>query len=227
MKKIKELTRLICTGLSQLDIDERIAQINNIKQAIHKISPFNNEPVDCVIWVKNNQVQANDYNPNSVAPPEMDLLRLSIENDGYTQPIVSMESGDEVEVVDGFHRNRIGKECEDIENRIYGYLPIVKIRKSREGINDRVAATIRHNRARGKHKVGAMSDLVADLKKRNWSNKKIAKELGMDRDEVLRLSQITGLTKLFSNQEFSLAWEAEEILNPDGEDIPEKIDTNA
>jgi len=131
MKKIKELTRLICTGLSQLDIDERIAQINNIKQAIHKISPFNNEPVDCVIWVKNNQVQANDYNPNSVAPPEMDLLRLSIENDGYTQPIVSMESGDEVEVVDGFHRNRIGKECEDIENRIYGYLPIVKIRKSR------------------------------------------------------------------------------------------------
>ena len=227
MKKIKELTRLICTGLSQLDIDERIAQINNIKQAIHKISPFNNEPVDCVIWVKNNQVQANDYNPNSVAPPERDLLRLSIENDGYTQPIVSMESGDEVEVVDGFHRNRIGKECEDIENRIYGYLPIVKIRKSREGIYDRVAATIRHNRARGKHKVGAMSDLVADLKKRNWSNKKIAKELGMDRDEVLRLSQITGLTELFSNQEFSLAWEAEEILNPDGEDIPEKIDTNA
>jgi len=72
-----------------------------------------------------------------------------------------------------------------------------------------------------------MSDLVADLKKRNWSNKKIAKELGMDRDEVLRLSQITGLTELFSNQEFSLAWEAEEILNPDGEDIPEKIDTNA
>ncbi len=227
MNKIKELTKLICAGLSQLDIDERIAQINNIKQAIHKISPFNNEPVDCVIWVKNNQVQANDYNPNSVAPPEMDLLRLSIENDGYTQPIVSMESGDEVEVVDGFHRNRIGKECEDIKNRIYGYLPIVKIRKSQEGINDRVAATIRHNRARGKHKVGAMSDLVADLKKRNWSNKKIAKELGMDRDEVLRLSQITGLTELFSNKEFSLAWEAEEILNPDGEDIPEKIETNA
>lgn len=210
--KISELIKQICEEISSFDLDQKINEINKIKEEIHKVSPFIDEPVDCVIWVKGDYVQANDYNPNSVAPPEMELLRLSIENDGYTQPIVSMENGIGVEVIDGFHRNRVGKECEAIQKRIYGYLPIVKIRKSQEGLNDRVAATIRHNRARGKHNVSGMSDIVADLKKRNWSNKKIGKELGMDQDEVLRLSQITGLTELFSDKEFSMAWEAEEVL---------------
>jgi ParB-like chromosome segregation protein Spo0J len=164
--------------------------INKVKMALHEISPFNSEPVDCVLWVKNNTVKANDYNPNSVAPPEMELLRLSIANDGYTQPIVSMDNHDGTrEVIDGFHRNRVGKECEDIQKRVNGYLPVVTIRESQSGHNDRVASTIRHNRARGKHKVDSMSEIVVDLKRRNWSPEKIAKELGMDSDEVLRLSQ--------------------------------------
>ena len=118
-----------------------------------------------------------------------------------------------------FHRNRVGKECKDIQKRVYGYLPVVTIRETQENKGDRIASTIRHNRARGKHRIDAMSEIVLDLKKRNWSDKKIAKELGMDQDEVLRLKQLTGLAELFKNQDFSEAWEAEiqeiekEIIN--------------
>lgn len=190
---------------------EIIETWNEVKLLMHENSPLSTEPVDCVIWVKNETVYANDYNPNSVAPPEMELLRLSISNDGYTQPIVSMldETGESREVIDGFHRNRVGKECEEIQSRVHGYLPVVTIRESQEGKCDRIASTIRHNRARGKHQVESMSDIVVDLKKRNWSPKKISKELGMDPDEVLRLTQISGLTELFKNQDFSNAWEAQ------------------
>lgn len=203
---ITKLNQLV-EEISNMNLDEKVSAINRIKLALHEISPFNSEPVDCVLWVKNSTVHANDYNPNSVAPPEMELLRLSIANDGYTQPIVSMKNEDDTrEVIDGFHRNRVGKECEDIQRRVYGYLPVVTIRESQKGQNDRVASTIRHNRARGKHKVESMSDIVVDLKRRNWSDEKISKELGMDRDEVLRLSQISGLMDLFKDAEFSQAW---------------------
>jgi ParB-like chromosome segregation protein Spo0J len=205
--KIKE----IFTGFESLSIDEKVNTLNSVKLFLHELSPMKTEPVDCVLWVKNNTVIANNYNPNSVAPPEMELLRLSISADGYTQPIVSMLNEDLVnrEVIDGFHRNRVGKECEEIQKRVHGYLPVVTINEDRTQINDRVASTIRHNRARGKHKVSAMSDIVIDLKKRNWSDEKIAKNLGMDSDEVLRLCQIGGLSELFSDKEFSQAWEAE------------------
>lgn len=207
---MENLIKQLIENLSNLELDEKIEMINKIKMSLHEISPFNSEPVDCVLWVKNNTVKANDYNPNSVAPPEMELLRLSIANDGYTQPIVSMDNNDGTrEVIDGFHRNRVGKECEDIQKRVNGYLPVVTIRESQSGHNDRVASTIRHNRARGKHKVDSMSEIVVDLKRRNWSPEKIAKELGMDSDEVLRLSQISGLIEMFSNKDFSIAWEAE------------------
>ena len=162
-------------------------------------------PVSNVKWVPANQVSANDYNPNNVAPPEMDLLQHSIETDGYTQPIVTWQTGEnEYEVIDGFHRYRVG-----VERLNLTHLPIVVVNEERIGRNDRIASTIRHNRARGKHQVGAMSDIVRELAKRNWSNKKIGKELGMEPDEVLRLKQISGLAEIFSNKEFSEAWEAE------------------
>lgn len=207
---MENLINQLLSELQVLSIEEKVEAINKVKLAIHEISPFNTEPVDCVLWVKNDTVKANDYNPNSVAPPEMELLRLSISNDGYTQPIVSMDNNDGTrEVIDGFHRNRVGKECEDIQKRVHGYLPVVTIRESQSDINNRVASTIRHNRARGKHKVDSMSEIVVDLKRRNWSPEKIAKELGMDSDEVLRLSQISGLVEMFNNKEFSLAWESE------------------
>jgi len=153
----------------------------------------------------------------------MALLRHSIESDGYTQPIVAMrDSGAEInEVIDGFHRHRVGKECKEIQARIHGYLPIVNINAGRADKSDRMASTIRHNRARGEHRVESMADIVVELKRRFWSDEKIAVELGMDRDEVLRLTQVTGLAGLFADRSFSEAWQAtsfEEVAGEDAED---------
>lgn len=192
--------------LGALPEPERIETINAIRQALHQHSPMRDEPVDCVLWVAADQVGANDYNPNSVAPPEMKLLERSIAADGYTQPIVAWQTEGGFEVVDGFHRNRIGKESKEVKLRTHGYLPVTLINQDRQERGDRVAATIRHNRARGKHQVAAMSEIVQDLAKRNWSDAKIGRELGMDPDEVLRLKQIGGLAELFADQEFSEAW---------------------
>lgn len=205
--------------IGQLPLDEKVDAINQLRELLHAISPFKSEPVDFVKWVKNPFVHANDYNPNSVAPPEMELLRLSISADGYTQPIVSMPVGDAYEVIDGFHRHRVGKDCADIQGRVHGYLPLVQIRASQADKNDRMAATIRHNRARGKHKVEAMSDIVVELKRRFWSDQKIATELGMEADEVLRLQQVTGLAGLFSDREFSEAWEAESFTGDEEQEL--------
>ncbi len=191
------------------NIDERMDAINEIRKELHKHSPMRHEPVDCVLWVQSDDVCANDYNPNVVAPPEMELLQHSIRSDGYTMPIVAHHLSDRYEVVDGFHRQRVGKECEDIRDRIHGRLPVSVIKTERADRNDRIAATIRHNRARGKHLVDAMGEIVRDLARRNWSDNRIAKELGMEADEVLRLKQITGLADLFADQDFSEAWEVE------------------
>lgn len=208
---IKELTAEIVLHLEQMDLQEKVEALNFVRQQLHFASPFKSEPVDLVQWVKNDTVKANAYNPNSVAPVEMDLLKTSISADGYTQPIVSMvDSSDEMrEVIDGFHRHKVGKFDPEIQARIHGYLPVVTINDSRTDITDRMAATVRHNRARGTHAVDKMSDIVLDLKKRNWSDEKIAMNLGMDADEVLRLGQISGLAEMFANREFSEAWESE------------------
>lgn len=194
--------------LDSLEEQERIDCINEIRKLLYARSPMRDEPVDCVLWMSAESVHANDYNPNTVAAPEMKLLERSIEADGYTQPIVAFPEGGKYEVVDGFHRNRVGKESKTVKPRLKGRLPVVLINQDRQGKADRIAATIRHNRARGKHGVEAMSQIVIDLHRRNWSDSKIAKELGMDADEVLRLKQITGLAEMFANTEFSEAWEA-------------------
>lgn len=194
--------------LEKLDEQDRIDAINQIRLALHALSPLRDEPVDCVVWVRAEQVVANDYNPNTVPPPEMELLRLSIEADGYTQPIVTFPEGASHEVVDGFHRSRVGKDVDAISSRCKGRLPVTTIRPDRSERNNRIAATIRHNRARGKHGVEEMSRIVVELTRRNWSPDKIAKELGMDADEVLRLRQISGLAEMFADRDFSEAWEA-------------------
>jgi|TARA_Y100000034_G_scaffold133644_1_gene199710 ParB-like chromosome segregation protein Spo0J len=206
---MKEIKKLIKKELKGLNIEDTIKKINEIKLFLHSISPFKNEPTDCVIWIKNNKVFANDYNPNVVAPPEMELLNTSIKADGFTQPIVTYVENNKYVVVDGFHRNRVGREIEDIKKRLNGYLPLTVIRDSQFDRGDRISSTIRHNRARGKHKVEGMSEIVLELKRRNWSDKKIAKNLGMDSDEILRLCQITGLREMFNNESFSLAWEVD------------------
>lgn len=216
---VNHLTEKQEEGLSSL-----VDTINDIRELVHEYSPFKSEPVDFVRWVENTEVSANDYNPNSVAPPEMELLRHSIQSDGYTQPIVSWANKEVFEVIDGFHRHRVGKECEGVQERVKGYLPLVVVQEDREGRNDRIASTIRHNRARGKHKVDSMADIVVELKKRNWSNKKIGKELGMDADEVLRLCQVTGLAEMFADKEFSEAWEAEILEDEDYEGDHESLD---
>lgn len=204
--------------LQSLPLPELVDAINALRVALHDVSPFKSEPVDLVEWVPADVVHANDYNPNSVAPPEMELLRLSITADGYTQPIVTMPEGDGRVVIDGFHRHRVGKECADVRTRVHGYLPVVRIKQSQEDKADRMAATIRHNRARGEHRVDSMAEIVVELKRRFWSDEKIAKELGMEPDEVLRLTQVTGLAGLFADREFSEAWEAESFDEVGGED---------
>lgn len=160
-------------------------------------------PVSNVQWVECGLVKANDYNPNSVAKPEMALLERSIEADGFTQPIVVWEVDGGYEVIDGFHRHIVGKKMG------MTHLPIVVVNNSSTERGDRIASTIRHNRARGKHRIDSMSEIVVELSKRNWNDEKIAKELGMEPDEVLRLKQVSGLAELFQDEEFSEAWVAE------------------
>lgn len=202
-KRLREL-------LEEVPVEERLGVLNEIREILHEASPLRNEPVDCVRWVPLDEVVANDYNPNKVAPPEMRLLEHSIAEDGYTQPIVVWRRKDgRLEVIDGFHRNRVGRETEAVRERLGGYLPVTIANEWRHDRGDRMAATIRHNRARGKHQIDAMAEVVLELKRRNWSDKKIGKQLGMEPDEVLRLAQITGLAEMFADREFSEAWEAE------------------
>ena len=196
-------------SLADLPEPERIEAINEIRIAIHRVSPLKNEPVDCVLWVPGDDVQANDYNPNVVAPPEMKLLEHSITEDGFTQPIVTFPVNGHREVVDGFRRNLVGKKSKTVQTRTGGYLPVTTIRSDRQDRNDRIASTIRHNRARGRHQVDDMSEIVVELSRRNWSDAKIGRELGMEPDEVLRLKQISGLAEIFADEEFSEAWEVD------------------
>ena len=163
-------------------------------------------PVYGVRRVPIDKVRANEYNPNRVAPPEMRLLYDSIKQDGYTMPIVCYynERDDMYEIVDGFHRYTVMLQHQDIYDREHGMLPVSVIDKP---IDERMASTIRHNRARGTHDVDLMSNIVAELHKIGRSDAWLAKHLGMDQDEILRLKQITGLAEAFKDHEFSRSWE--------------------
>ena len=202
--KIEDMVGKLLAEIRKLDTEDKIDAINRIKEQLHEESPFKNEPCDCVLWIKQDNIQANEYNPNYVAAPEMKLLYQSIKSDGYTMPIVTydLEDGSR-EIVDGFHRNRIGREHADIKRRVHGYLPVSTIDKPTD---ERMASTIRHNRARGTHGIRPMSDIVLDLSKQGWDDAKICEKLGMELDEVIRLKQITGLKEAFSNHEFSKSW---------------------
>lgn len=198
----------LISHISVLPLEDKVRALNEVRSALHTVSPFSREPVDNVQWVPVDSVQANDYNPNTVAPAEMELLCHSIRADGYTQPIVTYqeENNPHYEVVDGFHRKRVGSEQEDIKARCHNYIPIVQVDKDRGQRRDRIAATVRHNRARGRHGITAMSDIVVELVRLGWTNEEIGTELGMELDEVLRLKQVTGLAILFADREFSEAW---------------------
>lgn len=185
---------------------DRKTFVYRLREWVHKeLSPLKGQPIDNVKWVPIEKVQANDYNPNKVASKEMDLLYISIKHDGYTQPIVTIyhEGIDKYIIVDGFHRYYTAKSHKDILERNEGMLPIVVINKD---INDRMASTVRHNRARGAHSVQGMSDMVYKMLKNGWSDTDICNELGMEAEELLRLKHITGFSKLYEKAEFRKAW---------------------
>jgi len=168
-------------------------------------SPVASQPIDHVQWVPIEMVQSNDYNPNSVAGKEMKLLYTSIKQDGYTQPIVTIwdEAIQKFVIVDGFHRYFTCKNSPDIQAATKGMLPVVVLKKD---INDRMASTVRHNRARGSHSIAGMSSMVFSMLNNGWADAEICNELGMDAEELLRLKHITGFSKLFADTEYKKAW---------------------
>lgn len=191
--------------IMSLDIDEQ-EKIEKIRAVLHQHSNTKEQPIDHVRWVPLEQVQANNYNPNSVAMKEMELLYISILKDGYTQPVVTIYDPKikKYVIIDGFHRYFVCKTHKDIYDRNHGRLPIVVLDKD---INDRMASTVRHNRARGKHSMDGMSNLVFRMLDNGWSDAEICNELGMEGEEVLRLKHITGFSKLFEDIEYKKAWE--------------------
>lgn len=195
------------------DVDEQVSALNALREKLHDVSPFN-EPVEHIKWVPQEDVEGNDYNPNEVATPEMELLHKSIKEDGYTQPIVTYETDPgHFEIVDGEHRSIVGKEYDDIRDRLHDHVPVTVIDKPEE---ERMGSTIRHNRARGTHQIRDMSDIVVELFDRGWDDERIMEELGMERDEVLRLKQVSGLKKAFSDHEFSQSWTEYEERKKEG-----------
>lgn len=187
---------------------DKVAFLNELQTFIYdKINPAK-QPVGKVLWVPIDMVEPNDYNPNSVAKKEMSLLYTSISHDGYTQPVVTIfdpQRGKYI-IVDGFHRYFTAKNHTDILERNKGLLPIVVIEKD---INERMAATVRHNRARGKHSIDGMSSMVFSMLKNGMTDAEICNELGMEAEELLKLKYITGFAKLFENHQYSSAWESE------------------
>jgi len=190
---------------------DKIKYVEELRDFLYGLSEMQSQPVDRIRWVNVDEVEPNDYNPNKVAEREMGLLYTSILHDGYTQPIVTIydEKKKKYIIVDGFHRYYICKLKKDIRERNKGLLPIVVINKD---INDRMASTIRHNRARGEHNIGGMSNMVFNMLDNGWTDQEICKELGMEIDELIRLKHITGFSKLFENTEYRKAWETNKMI---------------
>jgi hypothetical protein len=199
-----EVTELIKKKFDESQDKDKF--IEDLRTFIYDLADHK-QPIDLVKWVPLDKVEANDYNPNTVATNEMNLLHLSIANDGYTQPVVTIydKSKDKYVIVDGFHRYTIMRFKDDIRELNRGLLPIVVIQKD---INDRMASTVRHNRARGKHSIDGMANMVFCMLEEGWSDERICKELGMESEELIRMKYITGFAKLFENVEYQRAWES-------------------
>jgi len=205
----EKLKQLILEELEK--VNNKVEFINELRSFISEHSPCNIHPVDLVRWVDIDKVQANDYNPNRVAKNEMRLLHTSIKEDGYTQPIVTYEdkeTGNYI-IVDGFHRYFVFKAYEDIRQTTGRYIPITVINKD---ITDRMASTVRHNRARGKHSITGMSNLVFRLLDEGATDKEIMDKVGLSIDELVRLKHLTGFSKLFENEEYKRAWETKQMI---------------
>jgi len=204
-----ELVKMLREEL--LGSTNKLELIEEVREVLHEICPLNAQPIDNVRWVPKEKVEPNDYNPNSVAQKEMGLLYHSIKQDGYTQPIVTIydEARDKYVIVDGFHRYYVGTTCEDITQDNKGMLPVVVIKKD---INERMAATVRHNRARGEHSIAGMSNLIFNMLENGWSDAEICNHIGLEPEELLKLKHITGFSKLFENVEYQKAWETKRMI---------------
>lgn len=187
--------------------DDKDAFLSEVRKVLHELSPYKAQPIDNVKWVPLERVHANDYNPNSVAKNEMKLLHTSISHDKYTQPVVTVydKENDRYVIVDGFHRYSTMRLNEDIREMTGGMLPIVVLDKD---INERMAATVRHNRARGKHSITGMASMVFSMLENGMTDEAICAELGLEVDEIIRLKHVTGFSKLFENTEYRKAWES-------------------
>jgi ParB-like chromosome segregation protein Spo0J len=211
--QFKELVSLLQDKiLAAKNNDEKIEMLNYARAELHEVSPLKHHPVDFVRWEKSDNVEVNEYNPNAVAPPEMQLLYESILNDGYTMPIVSFKEEQHFKIVDGFHRRETERRNNDISESTLGYIPLSTIRNTQADTSNRMASTIRHNRARGSHNIELMSQIVSELVEMGKGDAWICKHVGMSVDELLRLKQITGLASLFQNKSFSDSWDAKEVL---------------
>lgn len=202
--ELDHISSILDKFLTALDDDELIEAINHLKMVISSRSPFKSNPIDRVQWLKYDQLIPNDYNPNSMAPPEKKLLELSIQENGFTQPIIVKNTDAGWMIIDGYHRHSIIKNNKMIREKNKGCVPVVVLEQTERPLL--IAATVRHNRARGSHQINLMSELVKELSQLGLTDFDIGKKLGMDDDEVLRLKQITGLRELFSSVEFSNAW---------------------
>ena len=191
--------------LDRLLKEEGVEAYNRITEYMAERLGLSVNPVSCIKFVPIERVQPNDYNPNSVAPKELQLLYVSIKHDGYTQPVVTYydEKEDRYIIVDGFHRYFTMKAREDIYEKNKGLLPVVVIKKS---LAERMASTVRHNRARGKHSIAGMSNLVYSMLKEGMSDAEICNALGMEPEELVKLKHITGFSKLFDKVKYNRAW---------------------
>ena len=194
--KTKEIIELIKS--SSFTIED----INEIENELYNKNPLKHNPVSRVQFIDVDKIEPNDYNPNAVAKNEMKLLEISIDHDGYTQPTVTIydKERDKYVIVDCFHRYYVMKTSKLINERNGGKLPIVVLDKD---INDRMASTVRHNRARGKHSVTGMGNIVCEMIKNGATDEEVCNELGLETDELVRLKYTSGVAKLFENEEFS------------------------
>lgn len=185
---------------------DKVQFLNDIRKFISSLSPENINPVDCVLWVDKDMVVANNYNPNHVADKEMQLLYTSVREDGYTMPIVTIwdEELHKYVIIDGFHRNLVIRKFTDINERCNGKLPIVVLDKN---IDQRMASTVRHNRARGSHSIDGMFQIVFNMLRDGKSDREICQELGMEKREFVKLKYITGFAKLFKGYKYSASVE--------------------
>ncbi len=200
--------------IAALPLESQVDALNRIRYSLHQVSPFQFEPVDLVLWLPDAHVAPNEYNPNVVQRPEMELLNTSVDVDGATQPmpthvarraIPALIAGDEDgTLVDGEHRYKTFTGRKKISARMHGYVPVTVTHTRTDA--ERMASTVRHNRARGVHKLDAMSNIVLSMLQAGWTDDEIAKAMGMDADEILRMRQVSGIAKAFERQNYNRAW---------------------